>query len=60
MIEIWQEYFDFQTTSQRLGDQVRTKIKKGWFSNLEIIEIHQKINYQQRNYTLPETLNINQ
>ena len=42
MIEIWQEYSNYQTTSQRLADQVSTIIKKGWFSDLEIIEIHQK------------------
>ena len=32
MIDIWQECASFQTTSQRLPDQVRTIIKKGWFS----------------------------
>ena len=42
MIEIWQEQSNFQITSQRLADQVRTIMKKGWFSELEIIEIHQK------------------
>ena len=51
MIENWQEYSNYQTTSQRLADQVRTKIKKGWFSDLEIIEIQQKINDQQSNNT---------
>ena len=59
MIEIWQEYYNFQTTSQRLADQVRTNIKKGWFSDLEMIEIQLKINDQQGNYTLPDTSNIN-
>ena len=44
MMEIWQELSIFQTTIQRLADQVRTIMKKGWFSELEIIEIHQKIN----------------
>ena len=35
-------------------------MKKGWFSDLEIIEIHQKINDQQSsNNTLPGTSNIN-
>ena len=34
-------------------------IKKGWFSDLEIIEIHQKINDQQVNNTLIDTSNIN-
>ena len=60
MMEIWQEHSNFQTTSQRLYDQVRTIIKKGWFSDLEILEIHQKINDQQgSNNTLPGTSNIN-
>ena len=40
MIEIWQECASFQTTSQRLVDKVRTMIKKGWFSDLEILELH--------------------
>ena len=34
-------------------------MKKGWFSKLEIIEIHQKINDQERRNTLPDTPNIN-
>ena len=42
MVEIWQECSTFQTTSQRLADQVRTITKKGWFSDLELLEIHQK------------------
>ena len=42
MIEIWQECANFQTTSQRLADHVNTIIKKDWFSDLEILEIHQK------------------
>ena len=42
MIEIWQELSTFQTTNQRLADQVRTIIKKVWFSDLELLEIHQK------------------
>ena len=33
MTEIWQECTKFQTTSQMLADQVRTIIKKGWFSD---------------------------
>ena len=42
MIDIWQEFASFPTTSQRLADQVRTIIKKGWFSGLEILELHQE------------------
>ena len=60
MMEIWQELSNFQTTSQRLADQVRTIMKKDWFSELEIIEIHLKINDQERkDNTLPGTSNIN-
>ena len=48
---IWQECASFQTTSQRLADQFRRMIQKGWFSDLEILEIHQKINNEQDNNT---------
>ena len=58
-MEIWQELSIFQTTSQRLANQVRTIMKKGWFSEFEIIEIHQKINDQGRRNTLPDTSIIN-
>ena len=58
MIEIWQECVSFQITSQRLDNQVRTIIKKGQFSNLKILEIHQKINNEQDNYTVPDTSTI--
>ena len=53
MIEIWQECANFQTTSQRLADQVRTIIKKGWFSDLKVPDIHQKTNTQDNN-TVPD------
>ena len=60
MMGIWQKHSNFQTTSQRLADQLRTIIKKGWFSDLEILKIYQKINDQQgSNNTLPGTSNIN-
>ena len=49
MIEIWPECASFQKTSQRLADQIRTIIKKGWFSDLEILELHQKMNNEQDN-----------
>ena len=38
MIEIWQECASSQATSQSLADQVRTIMKNGWFSDLEILE----------------------
>ena len=57
MIEIWQECANFQTTSQRLADQVRTIIKKGGFSDLELLEIHQKTNKQDNN-TVPDTSSV--
>ena len=53
-IEIWQECASFQTTSQRLTDQVRTIMKKGWFSDLEILDIHQKT--QSQDSTITNTL----
>ena len=59
MIEIWQECTSFQTTSQRLADQVRTIIKEGWFSDLEILEIHQKINNEQDNNIISDTPSTN-
>ena len=49
MFEIWQECSTFQTTSQRLADQVRTITKKGLFSDLELLEIHQKTLKQNSN-----------
>ena len=57
MIQIWQECASFQITSQRLADQVTTIIKKGWFSDLEILEIHQKTNKQDYN-TVPATSRV--
>ena len=51
MIDIWQECARFKTTSQRLSDQVRTIIKKDWFSDLEIPEKRQKMNKETRQDT---------
>ena len=36
MRDIKVEVARFKTTNQRIADQVRTMIKKGWFSDLEI------------------------
>ena len=47
MIEIWKECARFKT-SQRFASQVWTIIKKGWFSDFEILEIHQQINRESR------------
>ena len=55
MIEIWEKCNGFQTRSQKLADQVRMIIKKGWFSDTEILEIHQQINresWHQVSYTI--------
>ena len=46
--------------SQRLVDQTRLIIKNRWFSDLEILEMHQQIKgitYQQDTNTRLETLN---
>ena len=56
MIEILQECANFQTTSQRLADQVKIMIKKGLFSDLKILESHQKKHKQNYN-TVPDTSN---
>ena len=58
MIEIWQECANFQT-SQRLAEQFRTIIKKAQFSDVEILEIYQKINIEQNSNTVPDTSRIN-
>ena len=61
MIVIREECVRLQTTSQRLANQVRTIIKKVWFSNLEIREIRKKINRESRKQdpdTISDTLNI--
>ena len=55
MIETWQEYVSFQATSQRLADQIKTIVKKGWFSDFEILEIHQKTNNEQDTNTIKHT-----
>ena len=44
---IWQECVSFPTISQSLADQVRVIIRKGWFSDLEMLEILQKTNSEQ-------------
>ena len=44
MLEIWEECARFKITSQRLTEHARAIIKKGWFSDLEISEIHQQTN----------------
>ena len=57
MIEIWQERLTFQTTNQRL---VRTIIKKGWFSNLELQEIDQETLKQNYNTVPDPSSGVNQ
>ena len=49
MIEIWEE-------CARLSDQARTMIKKGWSSDLEILEIYQQISRKHVNKTLIQKL----
>ena len=60
MVEISEECTRFKTTNQRRVDQARTMIKKGWVSELEILELPSQIykkTYQQAVITLIETLN---
>ena len=58
MIEIWQECASFQRTRQKLADQVRTIKNNGWFSDLEILEIHEKTNNIQDTNTISDTTSI--
>ena len=53
MIQIWQKCASFQTR-RILAYQVR-KIKKGWFSDLETLEIHQKTNNELDSHTISDT-----
>ena len=60
MTEIGTELGTSKATKQRLADQVRTITKNGWFSDLEILEIHQQIykqTHQQTPITVTETIN---
>ena len=41
-MEIWEERARFQTTSQRFAELAWIMIKKGWFSDLEILKIYKK------------------
>ena len=60
MIEIWTKFGWFKATNERITDQVRIITKNGWFSGLEILEIHQQI-YRQTHQATPtavtETIN---
>ena len=40
MIETWTEFSRSKATKQRFADQVRTIRKNGWYSDIEILEIH--------------------
>ena len=55
MIEIWREFIRYKITNQLLADQVRTTIKKGWISDVEIYKIHQQI-FGQTNQLTPNTV----
>ena len=59
MIDIWQERVSFQTTSQKLVEKARKIIKKSWFSDFEIQEMHQKRNSEQVGITISSTSSIN-
>ena len=49
----------FSDNSERFADQVRTVIKKGWFSDFEIQRIHHKINNEQESNRISGTPSIN-
>ena len=41
MIQIWAESPKFNTTCQRLANQVRLIFEKGWFSDFKTLEIYE-------------------
>ena len=51
MIEIGEECIRLQTTSQIFANHVWTIIKKAWFPDFEILEIHQQKIGNQSNKT---------
>ena len=57
-IEIWEECARFHTTNQSFIDQIRMIIKKDRFSDLEISEIHLKINRESRKQKANTIINI--
>ena len=47
MIEIWIESVKFDKSNQRLADPGRMILKKGWFSDLEILEIWRMVSCEE-------------
>ena len=47
MINILAESAKFKATSQRLADQMELILKKGWLSDLEILEICGPVNHEE-------------
>ena len=59
IIKIWEQCARFHTKRQNLSDQDRTIINKGWFSYLEIQEIHQKIDWKSKQQDTNTIINQN-
>ena len=60
MIEIWTEFGRFKATNQRLADHIRKIPRNSWFSDHEVLEIHQQIYWQRHQQTaniVTETIN---
>ena len=51
MREIWSEFSRFKVTNQRFTDKVRKITKTGWFSDLDILEIHPQIYWKTHQQT---------
>ena len=43
MIEIWEAAANFNTRNQRLEDHIKMILKKGWFSDFEMMEINRQL-----------------
>ena len=53
MKEIWAESARFNRTTQRLADQARIILKKGWISDLEVLEICKQVNTEEYSQDSP-------
>ena len=53
VMNTWIESAKFNITNQRLANQVRVILRKGWFSDLEILEICGLVNREE--YTQKES-----
>ena len=47
MMDNWVESAKFKTSNERFAHQTKMILKKGWFSNLEILEICKQVSWEE-------------